>query len=238
VARTQSETELHRIVEQLAKDQAARDEVMARQREDHEKQLAKELADRDQRHASELASLRAEIASRPTTVVTNCTFNLNVFLHETCKEAQTIDQFINGIELMLDPGQSLGQHFIDTLARCAVEDRPIHCTDSKRFRLAVKNADDSWEQDQTKVDPLIHVKVNALRHRYMSKMDEWCLEHPTYRTDMKVCDEWHRLFCMISADLDAKFLSQVAKCTPIPKEIAMKPDGKTSNANYAGVPGK
>jgi len=206
---------VEKIVERLAQEQASRDELLSRQRVDHELQLAKELAERDARHANELASLRAEIAARPT----NCTFNLNVFLNETCKEAQTIDQFINGIDLLMDPSLSLGQQFIDTLARCAIEDRPIHCTDTKRCRLAVKNADDSWEQDQTKVDPLIYVKVNALRHRYINKMDEWCRENPTYRTDGKVCDEWHRLFTMISADLDAKFISQVAKSTTIPKDV-------------------
>jgi len=184
-----------------------------------QKHLADSLAERDKAQAAEIERLRAEVASRPVNVInaTNCTFNLNVFLNERCKSAQTIDQFIDGIELCLDPNQSMGQHLIDNLARCEVEKRPIHCTDTKRCKLAIKNSSETWEQDPAEVDPLLQRNVNKLRERYMGRMEEWCHLNPSYRTDDKVSDQWHKLFTMICADLDEKFVSQVAKVTQIPK---------------------
>lgn len=202
------------------REQSERDDRLAQQQAERDARIAQELSDRDARHAAELAALRAELAARPTTVVnnTNCTFNLAVFLNETCKNAQTIEQFMGGIPLRMDSDKSMGQFIIDSLNRCALEDRPIHCTDVKRGKLAVKHGDNVWEQDPAKVDPLVALNVNALRQRYIRHLSSvWCPENPDYLTDDKLNTEWVQCLSIACKDMDEKFLSHVAKATLIPK---------------------
>ena len=192
------------VLIRLASEQIARDAL-----------FAKEQRLRDEKHAAEITKLHTEIASRPS--ISNCTFNLSLFLNDTCKGAQTIEQFFNEIPLNLT-SESMSKVILDNLSRCAVEDRPIHCTDVKRCKLAVKHGENLWEQDHSKVDPLITKSVNALRQRFIRHVTGvWCEEHADYMSNETLQTEWTNLLTMICSDLDAKFMTHVAKATPIPK---------------------
>ena len=86
---------------------------------------------------------------------TNNKFNLNVFLNETCKDAISMDDFINSIEVTRDEFIHTGQvgfiEGISTVMAHRFRDmdmhiRPLHCTDLKRETIYIKNAD-KWEKD-------------------------------------------------------------------------------------------
>jgi hypothetical protein len=187
--------------------------------------LEKERAERDERlaseHASEINRLVAELAARPSTVLnmnnnTNCSFNLALFLNERCKSAPTIEQFMDRIPLHMDSSIEIGRYFLDNLAKCAIEERPIHCTDVKRGKLAVKHGE-SWEQDTTK--PLIDHNLNLLRVRFIKHLSEvWCVENPKFAEDGPLCDEYDRLYAMTCKDVDEKFHRHLATTTVIPKD--------------------
>ena len=145
-------------------------------------------------------------------------FNLQIFLHETCRDAPTLDQFIQCIPIALSGDESIGDIFVKSLSTCAVEKRPIHCTDVKRGKLAVKHAGNAWEQDAGKIDPLLAQNVNKLRERYMRHLSTvWCLEHPQYMSNEKENDEWTQFLSKISEEVDAKFIAHISKATSIPK---------------------
>jgi hypothetical protein len=85
----------------------------------------------------------------------NNKFNLNVFLNETCKDAISMDDFINSIEVTRDEFIHTGQvGFIEGISTVMahrfrdmeVHTRPLHCTDLKRETIYIKNAD-KWEKD-------------------------------------------------------------------------------------------
>ena len=197
--RRHEKTCLYKTTLRLAREQAERDDRIAKEqrrlrreqmRIDEEKEellemyrkdqirLTQKYMDREDEHAEELKKLYVDMAARPSTV-NNTTFNLAFFLNETCKNAQTIEQFMGSIPLLMNSDQSMGQHILDNLNKCAVEDRPIHCTDLKRGKLAVKNGANVWEQDQKKVDPLVILNVNTLRQRCLRHLTNvWCPEHP------------------------------------------------------------
>jgi len=145
-------------------------------------------------------------------------FNLQIFLNETCRDAPTLDQFIQCIPIALSGDESIGDIFVKSLSKCALEKRPIHCTDVKRGKLAVKYTEDEWEQDAGKIDPLLAQNVNKLRERYMRHLSSvWCLEHPRYMSNEKENDEWTQFLSMISEEVDAKFIAHISKATSIPK---------------------
>jgi hypothetical protein len=204
------------VVDRLAHEIA---ETNARAAED-KLMLQREQSERDARHAAEVERLLLEISSRPQLVMnnTNCTFNLATFLNDTCKHAPSIEQFMNTVPICLDAEKPIGQYIVDQLAKCAVEERPIHCTDVKRGKLAVKQ-ENTWVQDPTKIDPLMQQHIYALRLRCLKHLNEvWCLDNPHFEDpENKQNDEYQQFFLSIMGDLDAKFLNHVAKVTPIPK---------------------
>jgi hypothetical protein len=90
---------------------------------------------------------------------TNCNnkFNLNVFLNETCKDAITMDDFINSIEVTREDFLHTGQvGFVEGISTVMahrfrdmeMHTRPLHCTDLKRETIYIKNAD-KWEKDDS-----------------------------------------------------------------------------------------
>jgi phenylpyruvate tautomerase PptA (4-oxalocrotonate tautomerase family) len=84
-------------------------------------------------------------------------FNLNFFLNEQCKEAITMDEFINKMNISLTNlfytkkkgiAQGISNIFIENLNKLPLNQRPIHCTDVKRETIYIKNQ--QWEKDENK----------------------------------------------------------------------------------------
>ena len=84
-------------------------------------------------------------------------FNLNFFLNEQCKEAITMDEFINKMNISLTNlfytkkkgiAEGISNIFIENLNKLPLNQRPIHCTDVKRETIYIKN--EQWEKDENK----------------------------------------------------------------------------------------
>ena len=85
----------------------------------------------------------------------NKTFNLNVFLNETCKDAMNIMDFVDSVKLQLSDLESIGKLgyvegiskiIIKNLQALDVHKRPVHCSDSKREVMYIKD-DNKWEKE-------------------------------------------------------------------------------------------
>ena len=85
----------------------------------------------------------------------NKTFNLQFFLNETCKDAMNIMDFVDSVKLQLSDLENIGKVgyvngisniIIKNLKTLDVEKRPVHCTDSKRETLYIKD-DGKWYND-------------------------------------------------------------------------------------------
>ena len=90
-----------------------------------------------------------------TTNSHNKTFNLQFFLNETCKDAMNIMDFVDSLKLQLSDLENVGKiGFVEGISNIIVKNlnsldetkRPIHCTDSKREVMYVKD-EDKWEKD-------------------------------------------------------------------------------------------
>jgi hypothetical protein len=85
----------------------------------------------------------------------NKTFNLQVFLNETCKDAMNISDFVESIKLQVSDLENVGKVgyiegisniIIKNLQALDVEKRPVHCTDQKREVMYVKD-ENIWEKE-------------------------------------------------------------------------------------------
>ena len=87
----------------------------------------------------------------------NKTFNLNMFLNETCKDAMNISEFVDSIKLQLSDLESVGELgyvkgisniIVKNLNALDITQRPVHCADKKREVLYIKD-DNKWEKEDS-----------------------------------------------------------------------------------------
>jgi hypothetical protein len=85
----------------------------------------------------------------------NKTFNLQLFLNETCKDAMNITDFVDSLQLQLSDLEKVGEVgyiegissiIVKSLNALDISERPIHCTDKKRETMYVKD-EDKWEKE-------------------------------------------------------------------------------------------
>ena len=119
-----------------------------------------------------------------STTINNTTnnnkFNLNFFLNETCKDAITMSDFINSIEVTMDDFIQTGNvGFVDGISKVMVErikvmdlhTRPMHCTDLKRETLYIKN-NEKWEKEDTD-KPLLRKAVKNIANKNYNQLHKW-----------------------------------------------------------------
>ena len=85
----------------------------------------------------------------------NKTFNLNVFLNEYCKDAMNITDFVDSLKLQINDLENVGKlGYVEGISNIIVKNlkaldinkRPVHCSDSKREVMYIKD-EDKWEKE-------------------------------------------------------------------------------------------
>jgi hypothetical protein len=133
-----------------------------------------------------------ELAQKPTTTINgnnNCNnkFNLNVFLNEKCKDAMNIMDFVDSLKLTLQDLEKtaelgyvkgISNIIVNGLNQLDVCKRPIHCSDSKRETLYIKD-NNAWEKENEDKKKI----TRAIRHisiRNAKQVGEWTKENKGY----------------------------------------------------------
>ena len=131
-----------------------------------------------------------ELASKPNTInnttnnTMNASFNLNLFLNETCKDAMNLTDFVDSLKISFADLENTGklgyekgisQIFLNGLKQLDVSRRPIHCTDSKREKLYIKDKD-NWENDQEK--DRIRMAVRKVANKNVNQIADWFNANP------------------------------------------------------------
>ena len=85
----------------------------------------------------------------------NKTFNLMMFLNETCKDAMNINEFVDSLQLQLSDLEEVGKlGFVQGISNIIVKNlkamdvhkRPVHCADKKREVIYIKD-ENKWEKE-------------------------------------------------------------------------------------------
>ena len=122
----------------------------------------------------------------------NKQFNLNFFLHETCKDALNFSDFITSItqNLKLEDLEQTGRLgyvdglsriFVNALKNTELERRPLHCTDIKRETVYIKE-EDKWEKENLEKNTLKNA-IDLVAKKNMSQIDEWKDQNPKCLND-------------------------------------------------------
>jgi hypothetical protein len=152
-------------------------------------------------------------------------FNINIFLNEQCKDAISMDNFIKGIEVSMKNllttkekglAEGVSNIFIENMSKLSLHERPLHCTDTKRETLYIKN--EQWEKD--KDNKQIKEQMRAIAQKQVKSLNKWTEEHPNYLKVPHLQDEYTKLIQGITDTLDQnedKVLKKVCNNVYIPE---------------------
>jgi hypothetical protein len=153
----------------------------------------------------------------------NKTFNLQVFLNETCKDAMNIMDFVDSLQLQLSDLEDVGKlGFVEGISNIIVKnlkaldvtERPIHCADKKREIIYVKD-EDKWEKEsdqKLKIRKAIK-RVATKNQKLLPKFKE---AHPGCNySESKYSDQYSKIVieAMMDDDIEKqdKIIKRIAK---------------------------
>jgi hypothetical protein len=143
----------------------------------------------------------AEKAGNNINFNNNKTFNLNVFLNETCKDAINLTDFVNQIQVSIKDleetgtlgyAEGISKVFIKNLNDIDYNMRPIHCSDSKRETLYIKD-DNQWTKDDEQKTNITKA-IKQVAHKNIKQISEWQKLNPEYSDpDSKQNDKYMKI---------------------------------------------
>ena len=125
---------------------------------------------------------------------TNCnnkSFNLNVFLNETCKDAMNMKDFVDSIQITLTDIENMGKLgfvngitniIVNRLKAIDVHMRPVHCTDQRRETMYVKEKN-QWNKEEED-NKNIRTFIQLVAHKNTRNLSLFKNKHPD-------CLEYH-----------------------------------------------
>ncbi len=131
----------------------------------------------------------------------NKSFNLNFFLNETCKDAMNIMDFVDSIKLQLSDLESVGQlGYVEGISNIIVKKlnsldetkRPVHCADSKREVMYVKD-DNKWEKENVEKSKLRNA-IKCVSRKNSKLLKDFRVQYPGCdKSDSKLSTKYDKL---------------------------------------------
>jgi hypothetical protein len=162
----------------------------------------------------------------------NKTFNLQLFLNETCKNAMNIMDFVDSIKIQLSDIESIGElGYVNGISKLIIKHlnaldenmRPIHCSDPKRDSLYVKDQN-VWEKEDPD-NKKIKKAIKYISHKNICALPEWKAKYPDcIYSDSNKSDQYNHIVIEAmggSGDNDSekadKIVKKIAKVVTIDK---------------------
>ena len=162
----------------------------------------------------------------------NKTFNLQVFLNETCKDAMNIMDFIDSIKIQLEDLEDVGKLgyingisniIMKNLKALDISQRPVHCSDSKRETLYVKDQDKWEKEDET--NSKLRKAIRRIAYKNTKVIRDWRDIHPDHDNSFSKTSDIYQQIVIESmggkyyetTDTEAKIIKNIAKHVVIDK---------------------
>jgi hypothetical protein len=116
----------------------------------------------------------------------NKAFNLQFFLNETCKDAMNISEFVDSLTLQLSDLENVGKlGFVEGMSNIIIENmklldiskRPIHCMDTKREVMYLKDQD-TWEKTSDDDNKKIRRAIKQIATKNVKNLRLFKEKHP------------------------------------------------------------
>ena len=117
----------------------------------------------------------------------NKTFNLQVFLNETCKNAMNLTDFVDSIKLQISDLERFAElGYVDNISNIIatnlntldITERTVHCTDKKRETVYVKN-DNQWTKEDDNKSSL-RKAIQHISNKNIKLLPQFREKYPNY----------------------------------------------------------
>jgi hypothetical protein len=134
---------------------------------------------------------------------TQYNINVNIFLNENCKNAQTLKGFIDSINLSLkDLDYTTKNGYVEGISNILKKqlgdlsptERPIHSTDEKRSKFMVKNEEGWVKDDGTQINKV----VTQTKFKLVDSLTDWEKANPNYNNNPEKLNSWQKSLNAIS----------------------------------------
>jgi hypothetical protein len=129
------------------------------------------------------------------------TFNLTVFLNEQCKDAMNIMEFVDSLKIQLSDLENVGKlGYVDGISNIIVKNlkamdvhkRPVHCSDSKREVMYVKD-ENKWEKENEE-NKKLRKAIKYIAHKNSKLLPEFKSKYPDcVYSDSKKSDQYNKI---------------------------------------------
>ena len=141
--------------------------------------------------------------------------NINIFLNEQCKDAITLKEFIDTInvrmeDLLLTKNKGLCEGvsniFIENMNKLSLYERPMHCTDTKRDIVYIKSNNDTdggepkWQKDDQ--NKQLKQAIKQISNVQQKNIDCWVEAHPNWINNSDEQEEYLQLMKNCTDDLN------------------------------------
>jgi hypothetical protein len=164
----------------------------------------------------------------------NKTFNLNMFLNETCKDAMNINDFVDSLQLQLSDLEKVGEvGYIEGISNIIIKNlnaldvtlRPVHCTDKKRETMYIKD-EDKWEKEDTNKAKL-HKMVRKVANKNIHLIQDFREKYPDcIKSSSRHSDKYNKIIVESMGgtgdnehEKEEKIIKRVAKEVLIDKSL-------------------
>jgi hypothetical protein len=149
-------------------------------------EMIMKLIEQNGKLQEQLVSLSKEKSVVNNIVNNTNNFNLNIFLNEKCKDALNISDFIQSLKITLDDlmytknkglVEGITNVMIKGLRQLDIYKRPIHCTDTKRETMYIKDCE-KWEKDDN--HDKIKNTILKIANKERNMISVWVDENPDW----------------------------------------------------------
>ena len=161
----------------------------------------------------------------------NKTFNLQIFLNDTCKNAMNLTDFVSSLQIDLEDLESVGElGFVNGLSKLIINglndleecERPVHCSDLKRESMYVKD-DNKWEKEDAE-NTKMKKALKQIAHKNIKMLPVWKTQTPDCkRSDSHLSDKYSHMVIEAmggSGDNDDEKANKIIR--KIAKEVTIK----------------
>jgi hypothetical protein len=143
----------------------------------------------------EQETIKKMIPEKCGNTIINNKLSINVYLNTECKQAMSIEDFMNQLKISLEDlkytqnkgfVKGISNVFVKQLADLDPKERPIHCSDKKRLQFYIKNTN-SWEKDDNNKN--INKAIGSVQKKQIELMYTWDKTHPGWENNEKLIME-------------------------------------------------
>jgi hypothetical protein len=158
----------------------------------------------------------------------NKTFNLQVFLNETCKDAMNITDFVDSIKLQLTDLEKIAEvGYVEGISNIIsnnlkvmdITQRPVHCTDRKRETMYIKD-ENKWTKEDENKSKLRKI-IKSISNKNIRLLPQFREKYPEYNnSSSKISDKYDKMIVEVmttDTNKENKIIQNISNITVIDK---------------------